>query len=221
MTLRRRRDPCFGPKERVSARHSSRSIRSAHIAPFLRQIGSQASLIRRICISFPSFDDFQHDKARLHEAHIKNLELIRDTCTSITTLELSLPSGHPNSYSTACKPVKQEALDLLDARFKAVPSLKEIIVNFKVHSEEDLSYTNRINMRDRGWTVKVTKLRKIWISDDDRVEFDNEEDCNAYNYEQCRLDWQREEKKEKEWLSWFEAGCKERSPTLGQLWGDF
>jgi hypothetical protein len=47
------------------------STDSAYIAPFLRQIGSQASLIRHICISFPTFDDFPHNRARLHEAHIK------------------------------------------------------------------------------------------------------------------------------------------------------
>src|SRR5271156_491988 len=63
---------------------------SAHIVPFLSQIGSQASLIRPICIAFPTFDDYRRDRARLHEAHIKNLELIRDTCTGIATLELSL-----------------------------------------------------------------------------------------------------------------------------------
>ncbi|KAH9203094.1 hypothetical protein DL95DRAFT_472709 [Leptodontidium sp. 2 PMI_412] len=60
---------------------------SAHIAPFLCQIGSQVSLIRYICItipSFPTFYDSQQGRAMFHEAHIKNLELIRDTCTSIT-----------------------------------------------------------------------------------------------------------------------------------------
>jgi hypothetical protein len=46
---------------------------SAHIAPFLSQIGSQASLIRHICIAFPTFDDYRRGRARLHEAHLKNL----------------------------------------------------------------------------------------------------------------------------------------------------
>jgi hypothetical protein len=104
---------------------------SPYIAPFLPQIGSQASLIRHICITFPfpTFDDFRHDRAMLHEAHIKNLELIRDTCTSITTLELLLP---PDStiYAFCDSPIAGEALDLLDTRFKAIPSLKEIIINF-------------------------------------------------------------------------------------------
>jgi hypothetical protein len=83
---------------------------------------------------------------------------------------------------------------------QAHPSLKEIIVNFQVYAAEDLS-DYQIKMRDRGWTVEVTKLpKKVWISDDDRVEFDNEEDCNAYNHEQLLLEWQREQEEEdKQW----------------------
>jgi hypothetical protein len=48
---------------------------SAHIAPFLSQIGSEASLIRPIYIAFPTFDDYRRGRARLHEAHIEYLEL--------------------------------------------------------------------------------------------------------------------------------------------------
>ena len=74
-----------------------------------------------------------------------------------------------------------------------------------MYSEEGLS-DDRMKMRDRGWTVEVTKLpKKIWISDNDRFEFDNEEDCNAYNDE---LDWQREREEEEEW--WTEEYYRRR-----------
>lgn len=137
-------------------------MKSAPIAPFLDQIRSQASLIRHICIPFPTFDDFRHGRGRLHEAYIKNLELIRDTstCTSIITLELS-------SFTLRGSRVAQEALDLLDARLKAIPSLKDI-VNFRVYSKE------------------VTKLsKKIWISDKRLI-------LIVYNDEQLLSDPQRE-----------------------------
>ncbi|OBT46512.1 hypothetical protein VE00_03338 [Pseudogymnoascus sp. WSF 3629] len=152
---------------------------SAHIAPFLGQIGSQARLIRHICMTFPTFDDYQHGRARLHEAHIKNLDLIRDTC--ITTLELLiLPDCALND-----SPVVAEALDLLDARFKTISSLKEIIVN--VYGGKDISDLIK-KMRDYRWTVVFTKLPKyVWISYDNRVEFDNEDDWNRYNNEQHPL----------------------------------
>jgi hypothetical protein len=172
---------------------------SPHIAPFLHQIGSQASLIRHVCISFPTFDDIRHDRAMLHEAHIKNLELIRDTCTSLTTLELLLPPDSAN-YAFDDSPITAEALGLLDTRFKAILSLKTIIVNFQVYDAEDRS-DDRIKMRDRGWTVEVTKLpKKVWFSDDGRVKFDNEEECEAYDHEQLLFQWRREEEEEeKQW----------------------
>jgi hypothetical protein len=184
------------------------AMNSPHIAPFLRQIGFQASLIRHICITFPTFDDYRHDRARLHEAHIKNLELIRDTCTSITTLDLSLPLDCAN-YAFGDSPIAQEALDLLDTRFKAIPSLKEIIVNFQVYSEEDLSDDPIKKMCDRGWTVAVTKLpKKVWICDEGRFEFDNEEDYNAYIDEKLLSDLQRGQEQEDEW--WREEYYRRR-----------
>jgi hypothetical protein len=61
----------------------------------------------------------------------------------------------------------------------------------------------------RGSPVEVTKLlKKIWISNVDRVEFDNEVDCNAYNDEQLLLDLQREQEKEDEW--WTEEYYRRR-----------
>jgi hypothetical protein len=90
---------------------------------------------------------------------------------------------HRANYAFDDSPIAAAALDLLDLRFKAILSLKEIIVNFQVYSEEDLS-DNQMKIRDRGWTVEVTKLpKKTWISINDRVKFDNEEDCDAYNEE--------------------------------------
>ena len=150
---------------------------SAHIAPFLHQIGSQASHIRHICIPFPTFIYFQPDSARLHKAHIKSLDLVRDTCISIRTLEL-LVSPDCADYALSDSPVAAEALDLLDTHFKNILSLKEIVINFEVYPEQDPSDDLTKKMYDYGWTVKVTKLpKKIWYSQDERVEFDNGEDC--------------------------------------------
>jgi hypothetical protein len=128
---------------------------SAHISPFLHQIGSQASNIRHICVPFPTFDYPQPDRARLHEAHIKNLELVRDTCTSIRTLEL-LVSPDCVNYALSGSPIAAEALDLLDTHFKNIPSLKEIVIDFEVYPEQDPSDDLTKKMHDYGWTIKVT-----------------------------------------------------------------
>ena len=62
---------------------------AATIAPIIRQIGSQASLIRNLCISFPKFQsDGQDSEISIWQPDIINLELIRDACTGITTLGL-------------------------------------------------------------------------------------------------------------------------------------
>lgn len=56
---------------------------STHISLFLNQIGSHARLIHYIYIPFPTFNYPQPTRAILHEAYIKNLELIQDTYIDI------------------------------------------------------------------------------------------------------------------------------------------
>ena len=181
---------------------STRPTRThAHIAPFLIQIGSQAKLIHHICLPFPAFDYPVPERARLDEVHIENLELIRKTCTNIKTLELLVPLEHCN-YALGDWAVASEALDLLNTRIKGIHSLKEIVCNFEEYPEHEPSDDLKRKMGDIGWAVRITRLpKKVWISIDDRVEFDNEEDCNAYDNEHLRREQEREEKREEEeWL---------------------
>jgi hypothetical protein len=106
------------------------------------------------------------------------------------------------NYALDDSPIAAEALDILDTRFKAIPSLKEIIVNVHVYGEEDLSDDLMKKMRDCGWTVEVTKLetpKKVWICDEGRFKFDNEEDYKEYMNHKLLLDLQREQEEE-EWL---------------------
>ena len=153
---------------------------SAHIAPFLYQIGSQASLIHHICITFPSFDHSQPGKIRFYKEHVKNLELVRDTCTSIRTLELFVLPNH-GSYALSNSEIAAEAMDLLDIRFKAISSLREITINFEICPEQDPEDDLPKKMDDCGWAVSTTKLPKqVWICDEHGIEFDNEEDYNTY-----------------------------------------
>ncbi|KAH7413257.1 hypothetical protein BKA64DRAFT_348937 [Cadophora sp. MPI-SDFR-AT-0126] len=144
----------------------------------------------------------------LYEAYIKNLELIRATYISITTLELSVPLDRANDVFDD-SPIIAETLDLLDTRLKAIPLLKETIVNFQIYSDKDLSDDRIKKIRDCRWIVEVTKLpKKVWISINDRVEFDNKEDCEAYDEEWHRREWQREQEQEAEW--WTEEYYRRR-----------
>jgi hypothetical protein len=93
-------------------------------------------------------------------------------------------------------------LDLLNARFKAIHSLKEIVINFEEYPEHEPSNDLTKKMGDIGWIVMITRLpKKFWVSIDDQTEFDNEEDCNAYDNEQLRQEAMMEEERENEqWL---------------------
>ena len=106
------------------------------------------------------------------------------------------------NYALSDSPIAAEALDLLDTHFKNIPSLKEIVICFELYPEQDPSDDLTKKMHDYGWTIKVTKLpKKKWISLDDRVEFDNEEDCQAYDNEQFLIDErERQREEEEQWL---------------------
>jgi len=180
----------------------------AHIAPFLAQIGLQARLIRRICIPFPTFNYPVPDEARLHEVHINNLELIRKSCTNIETLELLIPPDHSN-YALYDWATAAEALNILNTHLRSIHSLKDIIVNFEEYPECDPSDDLTKKMRDLEWTIMITRLpKRVWISCDGRVEFDNEEDCNVYNSEQLRIELEMEEERERE--EWREEYYRRR-----------
>lgn len=157
--------------------------------------------MRHICIPFPAFEYSQRTETVLHRAHIENAGLLRDICTGVKTLELLVPPEHDN-YVLNDPVIETEAWDAMDAHFRTIPSLRDIIVHFQVYPLEDLSDDVKQEIHKYGWIIKVTKLpAKVWISIDDRVAFDNEDDCNTYNEEQLRLEWEAEQAEEETmWL---------------------
>jgi hypothetical protein len=122
---------------------------------FLDHIGPQnASYLRHICIAFPAFEDYHLGSITLKEDSIRTLERIRDNCTNLATLEMSLRFRTINIMESAIDAPdspRAAALALVDARFKAISSLKEIIVNVY---DEPLSCDLREKMRGCGWTVE-------------------------------------------------------------------
>lgn len=109
--------------------------------------------------SLPTFDYSEIDTAGLNMAHIKNLELIRDTCTSMRILELLVSQDYTN-YALSHSPVAAGVLHLLDTCLKNIPSLKEIIIDFEVYPEDGPSNDLTEKMHGYGWTASVTKLPK-------------------------------------------------------------
>jgi hypothetical protein len=165
------------------------STKSSALTSFFSQTGDKnTSFIRHLCIDFPTFSDYRPGTAALNDDSIKTLELIREKCTNIAILETSLRDIWPfESYKTS------GLLELLDARFKAILSLKEVIVpisSYKVPSN-DL----KKKMRDCGWTVNVTILVESEESEDDLDDVDADVD----NYI-AMLEAESEEEMDKDFL---------------------
>jgi len=133
-------------------------LQSAILTSFLDRIGRQnASLLHHICIAFPAFDDYHIGRVTLREDSIRTLELIRLNCPNIITLETSLVTTDAMEVAINALDSPQaatEALALVDARFKAISPLEEVIVNvYDKPPNDDL----RKKIRDHAWTIKVTE----------------------------------------------------------------
>lgn len=133
----------------------------AGVAPFLNQIGSQASLVRHICITYPALSyNYRQCRHVLHDAHLKNLELLRVTCTSLNTVDLSLSSITNALFinPSGGKLDRSKAFDLLDRQFKAIPSLQRFCIKFRVYGHQDLDHDMMNKVRNCGWNVEVIRV---------------------------------------------------------------
>lgn len=99
------------------------------------------------------------------------------------------------------------AADMLQALdtggVKDISSLEKFIVvcgEYDIDEEVMILRENLVQrMPSSKWSIELTKVPpRLWISDNDMVEFDNEEDCCRYNKEMDRLDMEREEREEQE-----------------------
>lgn len=133
-----------------------------HTGVFLTQIGSNASLIRHITLPCPpnvaerDSSGFFHLPAGL----IRNLELIRDACTSLSTIQLTMPMYVNILF--AGWPIAANLLDLVAPHLREIPSLENIVIELLLfdkikNPEVDVNKGPLMkNIRDRGWTVQIT-----------------------------------------------------------------
>jgi len=191
-SVHREASPVFYSCNRFEFSYYHIDARSA-FASFLSQIGHQnATFLRHICFDFPAFDD-----AELEDDSLIVLELIRENCTGIAILEMSLRDLAWRRHGDAnSRTINQRKLELLNVRFKAILSLKEVIV----HDYEDPSDDLAKKMRDYGWTLKVAnpgeskELEELEDDPDIDVEdyiatFEEEEEEEYYGCEDSDLDY--------------------------------
>ncbi|VUC31621.1 unnamed protein product [Clonostachys rosea] len=166
-----------------------------YVAPFLKQIGPNADLLRHICIEFPTSHTFWH-KPILPKEYIEVLQLIKDSCTNLRTIEiackppLELPISDVDYSARVLK-----ALD--DGGLKQMHSLENIVV---IHGDYDIDEETvascealRKKLPSMKWSIELTKVPpRTWISDDDRVKYNDEL--------QRREEERYEQQEEEEWL---------------------
>ena len=137
---------------------ATESPKSAAFTSFLSRIGHQnTNFLRHICIdsNFPTVNNVV-----LQGDNLELLELIREKCTGIAILEISPRDFQFGiSEATVSQTINQAVLEVLDARFKAISSLKEVIVRDR--DFDGLSDDLMKKMRDYGWTIKLENGR-IW-----------------------------------------------------------
>ncbi|KAJ8131808.1 hypothetical protein O1611_g1813 [Lasiodiplodia mahajangana] len=187
-----------------------------YIAPFLRRIGENTHLLRHICINFlSSFSPWKPPV--LHESYSQVLQLIRETCIDLRTIEmtcgpddavLSVDDIDDIDFSAAML----KAVD--DGGLKDMSSLERVVVVLQQYGidEEDIAGRERLMQRmpSPKWCIELKDMgRKIWISIDDRCEFDNYEDCQRYDDEYYIEEMKREEEKEEE--AWRDEYIRRRN----------
>lgn len=133
-----------------------------HTGVFLAQIGSNATLIRHITLPCPP-NVVERDSSgffRLPAGYIRNLEVIRDTCTSLSIIRLTMPMYVNIVFAEW--PIAANLLDLLSPHLGEMSSVEDIVIELVLfdkikNPKVDVNRGPLLkNIRDRGWTVQVT-----------------------------------------------------------------
>ncbi|KAF2807990.1 uncharacterized protein BDZ99DRAFT_70906 [Mytilinidion resinicola] len=126
------------------------------VTAFLDQVGcNNAKHIRHIYLNFPEFGSLDRHDVTIQDGSLRILAKIQRECTNLSTLTTSLNSTNNTELELDeldSPNIAAEALALVDAQFRAILSLQEIIVEVY---EEGPSACIRREMESHGWTISV------------------------------------------------------------------
>ncbi|KAI9642000.1 hypothetical protein NHQ30_009871 [Ciborinia camelliae] len=156
-----------------------------YIESFLARIGRiNASCITYICINFPEFDHLDLHDITLEEDSSRMLARLQSDCTGLNTLQTSLNTTYEMEVRLDRLDnlnIVVEALALVDAHFRGISSLQNIIV--EVYEEGPSDFIRNEEIKNR-WTVNTTE--GVEVSDFDVLGSDFDEfldnDHDHYNY---------------------------------------
>jgi hypothetical protein len=121
---------------------------------FLDRIGPlNAASISHLCVNFPVAEriDGQAKRVELRTDSLQSVRLYQDKCTNLSTLE-TIVHYKNSSFFREPDDFLREALPLIDARLRAIPSLRKIIVRF-VDFNGIPTASVKDYMRELGWIV--------------------------------------------------------------------
>ncbi|KAI1271631.1 hypothetical protein F5Y07DRAFT_340280 [Xylaria sp. FL0933] len=148
------------------------------VVSFLEEIGNNAAHIRHVIIDFPDFTKLWSGRVALMADSEKILDTIQRRCTSLSSLKSSFYSTR-NMELSLCDldshDDANEVLELVDTRFKAIPSLREVILEADEVAPSDHI---RQKMESYGWTIDP-----IQHVDEDSGESLNSFDEDDYGYD--------------------------------------
>jgi hypothetical protein len=134
------------------------------VASFLEQIGQRnASFLNHLYIDFPRAQGKCPDIA-LSQGGARMLRLIRDSCTHIETLEIPAGRGiwveHNLYHDLMDGQGIQDALSLADEEFKAIKSLKKVILTLRGEPYgPGVPFLIRETISNLGWTIQLPQAQ--------------------------------------------------------------
>ena len=151
-----------------------------NVASFLGQIGrNNTDYIQHISIDFPNFLYLDPGDVTLEDNSAGILANIQSGCANLSTLTMSL-------YSTNAMELRLDALDnpkvvtealkLVNAHFRAISSLQEIIV--EVYEDGPSDHIRR-EMESHGWTISIAE----YVEEEDFDRSFSDLEYNGYGYD--------------------------------------
>jgi len=151
----------FYSQNRFSTMHGD----AEKVAKFFEQIGRKnADSTRHLCIRFPHIEYPDSGNATLDYDTVGILNSIQSNCANLSTLTATIYSGYaiPIWLCVLDHPkIFNEALKLLDTRFRAISSLEEIIVKLPPDEDGGGAEVNgliRRELKSYGWTIGVAEF---------------------------------------------------------------
>ncbi|KAL2211079.1 hypothetical protein CC79DRAFT_1331447 [Sarocladium strictum] len=156
---------------------------------FFEKIGSRnAGCVRDILIRFPEFHNLEPGNVTLDEGSISMLMTLQSSCANLSKVATCLQStvamenrlDNLDNFNTAT-----EALELVNIHFKAIPSIREIVLHVY---EDGTGVQLRQRMTEYNWELSTTPYLSDEVYEYWGRDFSDDDYDNDYGYDEAGYD---------------------------------